>query len=114
MKAELAERLSDFKAILARTGRNGGWADFLRAQKIPLATADRYVERHRRTTAEAAGNLLTEEISELSPDQISALVKKMAASLTKKLKTPKSIGQFVAELSAAMSVAPEEHRGNPI
>jgi hypothetical protein len=63
LRQDLGEKLHQIKTILARTGRGGGWAPYLRSQKLPLATADRYVQEHEARLAPPANKLLTEELS---------------------------------------------------
>jgi len=46
MRLDLGCKLHQMKAILARTGRSGGWAAYLRSQGLPRATAERYIDRH--------------------------------------------------------------------
>lgn len=41
--------VNSYKDLLARTGRDGKWMEFLREQEIPRTTADRYI------AAEASG-----------------------------------------------------------
>src|SRR5215472_13541977 len=49
VRLNLAAKLHEMKKLLARPGRNGGWARFLSTQNIPLSTADRYVKQHEAT-----------------------------------------------------------------
>jgi hypothetical protein len=62
LRSRLSSQLYRYKKHLVRTGRNGGWALFLRERGIPLSTADRYVKEHEISLTLASGKLLTEEI----------------------------------------------------
>ena len=46
LRLELGQRLYEMKMILACPGRAGKWSQFLSAQRIPRASADRYVKKY--------------------------------------------------------------------
>jgi hypothetical protein len=54
LRLELGEKLNSMKAILVRTDRGGGWTSYLRSQRIPSNSVDRYVAAHRATLAPPA------------------------------------------------------------
>jgi hypothetical protein len=49
IRHQLGERLCEVKKLVARPGRGGGWSAFLAAQRIPRASADRYVQQYEKT-----------------------------------------------------------------
>jgi hypothetical protein len=100
--ADVAARLSKLKEILCSKGRDGRWAEFLREQRIPLSSADRYVNTHRRTVREAGLKLPGEEFQELSPEEITMMVNRMVPALKKKLRTSLAITKFMEKLYDAM------------
>ena len=71
LRQQLAAMLHTIKAILVRSGRGGGWAPYLRAQSLPLTTADRLVLQHEATLAPREEKLTTEELS--TPDRKSVV-----------------------------------------
>ena len=78
-RSKLATELAALKAHLARAGRSGRWAKYLREQRIPLATADRYVKSYNKI--EINPNLASEEVSkEPTAEQMQALATKIAKS----------------------------------
>jgi hypothetical protein len=68
IRADLAKRLYELKAVLSRPGRGGAWSSFLGTQKIPRSTADRLVRGHEKTITAQEGNCPTEQIPE--PDEL--------------------------------------------
>jgi hypothetical protein len=56
-RTKLGVYLYGLKNLLAKTGRNGRWTSFLEGAGIPRATADRYVESHKRFLDRKNGNL---------------------------------------------------------
>ncbi len=95
-RIQLAANLADLKSHLAGSGRDGRWAAYLREQSIPLSTADRYVEAHRK--AQAGPKLLCEELAKVTPEQIRRLAEKVAASVTRTLKETADLEAFQHEL----------------
>src|ERR1017187_2898401 len=57
LRRNLGERLWSMKCILARSGRAGKWAAYLRTHQLPRATADRYISLHQASTTPAANRL---------------------------------------------------------
>jgi hypothetical protein len=103
VREELGEHLHALKSLFATSGRNSRWAGFLREAGIPLASADRYVARHRKSLEPAPVNLLNDEVSTPSPEEVTALVKKLTPKLTSFLTTQTSVAQFMQELAAALN-----------
>jgi hypothetical protein len=98
LRQELGQRLHDMKALIARTGRNGGWAAYLRAQRLPLATADRYVSAHEALLNPPADNLLNEELSEPLESEVRNSAQKLLPRLCRLLTTQEAVYHFVHEL----------------
>jgi hypothetical protein len=70
----------ELEALLARNGRGGKWAPYLRSMGISLSTGDRYVQR--RTLSLSPENLLTGEVP-APPTDINNLVAKLRPKLTR-------------------------------
>jgi hypothetical protein len=45
----LGAKLRELKDLLARRGRAGEWSGFLRANRLPRTTADRWIDRYERS-----------------------------------------------------------------
>jgi hypothetical protein len=105
LRQQLGEKLHAMKAILAQTGRGGGWASYLRSQGLPVASADRRVAEHEATLTPAAKKVLTEELSEPTVDQVRRAAKKLLPRLTRLLVTQELVYEFVLELLWNMDVA---------
>jgi hypothetical protein len=99
VRLNLAAKLHEMKKLLARPGRNGGWARFLTAQNIPLSTADRYVKQHEATLNAAKANLATEEIRPKS--DVQELFDALSPRLLKVLRGQPKLHEFVCLLTAA-------------
>jgi hypothetical protein len=99
---KLAERLSQYKDLLAHTGRSGKWTEFLRQTNIPRATADRYVEKWKLSKSPKPEKRLTEAFPAPSKEEIARMVKKLTPKLELVLTTPYSIALFMADLAAAL------------
>jgi hypothetical protein len=98
LRRDLGEKLHQLKSLLARTGRGGGWASYLRLQKLPLATADRYVQEHEIRLSPPTTKLLNEELTDPTPDEIRRFAQKLLPKLCRVLTTQESVYQFVHEL----------------
>jgi hypothetical protein len=101
-RTRLGAYLYQLKNLLAKTGRNGRWTSFLNGEGIPRATADRYVESHKRFLDRKNGNRLTEAISVPTEDEIKEMVAKLTPRLVRLLTTPESIANFLREMAAAL------------
>jgi hypothetical protein len=103
LRLELGAKLSSLKAILARTGRGGGWASYLRTRKIPLASADKYVAEHAASLTRPEEKLLTEELSEV--EQVREAAKKLLPRLTRLLVTQELVYEFIHHILWNLDVA---------
>jgi len=105
LRLSLAEKLHSLKAIFVGTGRGGGWAHYLRSQRIPLATADRYVAEHDATLAPPKAKLLNEELPTLTVDEIRHLAQKILPKVQRALSSQELVYEFVHELVWSIDVA---------
>jgi hypothetical protein len=101
-RTRLGVYLYHLKNLLAKTGRNGRWTSFLQGAGIPRATADRYVESHKRSLDRKNGNRLTEAISVPTEDEIKEMVAKLTPRLVRVLTTPESTAKILREMAAAL------------
>jgi hypothetical protein len=99
---KLAERLSQYKDLLARTGRDGKWMEFLREVDLPRTTADRYIAKWKLSQAPKPLNRTTGAIQEPSKQKIAEMVKKVKVKVEPVLTSPESIAVFMTELAAAL------------
>jgi hypothetical protein len=97
LRLELGAKLHTMKTILARPGRGGNWASYLRTQKIPLATADKYVAEHAASLTPPEVKLLTEEFLE-PVDQVRQMAQKLLPKLCRVLTTAELAFAFIDEL----------------
>jgi hypothetical protein len=104
IRTSLSNRLYNLKHLLVRTGREGKWTEFLRQQNIPRTTADRYVEKWKRSTSPDLEKRTSGAISEPTKEEIAQMVKKLKPKLVSQLTTPDSINLFLAELGSALQM----------
>jgi len=97
LRLELGAKLHAMKALLARPGRGGNWASYLRTQKLPLATADKYVAEHAASLTPPEVMLLTEEFLE-PVDQVRHMAQKLLPKLCRVLTTAELAFAFIDEL----------------
>jgi len=100
VRSELGKRLSEMKQLLVRPGRGGEWSGWLRAQRIPRATADRLVSKYERFL-NPDRNRLTAQFSEPTDAEIQSLFDKLAPKLRKLLRTTGSAYKFIDLLTAS-------------
>jgi hypothetical protein len=112
VRLNLAAKLHEMKKLLARPGRNGGWARFLAAQNIPLSTADRYVKQHEATLSTANENILSEEIRPKS--DVQELFDALSPRLLKVLRNQPKLHEFVCKLTAACGNSSRELTGKGV
>jgi hypothetical protein len=105
MRLALGEKLYTMKSILVRTGRGGGWAAYLRSQRLPLASADKYVAEHAASLTPPEEKLLKEELSESTADQVRQIAQKLLPKLRSILTTQELVFEFVHELLWNIDVA---------
>jgi hypothetical protein len=104
LRTSLSNRLHDLKHLLARPGREGKWTEFLRQQDIPRTTADRYVDKWKRSISPELEKRTSGAIEEPTAEEIAQMVKKLRPKLVRQLTTPGSINLFMAELGAALEI----------
>jgi hypothetical protein len=98
----LAQRLYEFKHLLTRIGRDGKWAEFLRRENIPRATANRYVEKWKLSMDPKPDKRLNEPFTAPSKEEIVQIVRKLKPRLDRVLTAPDSIALFLIELATAL------------
>lgn len=109
LRAQLSEKLHALKTLLARTGRSGGWAAFLRSHALPRATADRLVARHEASLYPAE-NRLTEPFLEPTEEEIRGLVRRLIPKLHRYLVDGGAVDRLFAELNLQI---PRDGFGQP-
>jgi hypothetical protein len=97
LRFDLGEKLREMKSILARTGRGGGWAAYLRSHGVPRASAERYIKQYE-DIFNTKKNRLSDTISEPTEDDVQRLVRSLLPRLRKVLTTTRSISLFVDEV----------------
>jgi len=105
LRQQLSEKLHSLKAILVGTGREGGWAPYLRGQKLPLATVNRYVAEHQARIAQPAEKLLNEQHKEPTVDDARKLATKLLPTLSKILISQELVFEFMHEILWSLDVA---------
>jgi len=95
LRRTLGERLWEMKSLLARSGRGGGWADYLRSQHLPRATAERYIKEHKSSLVSVEANRTNESISEPSEADIPEFASRLLPKLRKVLTTQEALFEFV-------------------
>jgi hypothetical protein len=98
LRLALAGKLHAMKLTLVGTGRGGGWASYLRLQRIPVASADRLVAVHEAPLAPPQKKVLTEELSEPTVDQVRQMAQKLLPKLCKTLTTAELAFAFIDEI----------------
>lgn len=103
IKAKLAERLFEMKALLSRPGRGGQWSGWLKGQKVPRSTAERLVARYAESLSVEDKNVPTE-----APDP-EKLARDLWRPFGKALATEEAVIRFIACI-AEISGVPYELR----
>jgi hypothetical protein len=106
LRRELGKQLCQFKSLLVRTGRSGGWSAFLRDQNIPRTTAERYIEKHERLLQPS--NCPSGTVTGLSTDSVAELIKKLRPRLIRHLTTPEAVYKFFTEIISEFPLATVE------
>lgn len=96
LRARLAERLFEMKALLCRPGRGGEWRGWLSTVGIPRSTGDRLVERHAEILGVGTGNVLTEAAT--PEEEVAKLIKALVPRLRRVLTSPQLAHQYVVGL----------------
>ncbi len=102
LRRSLGERLSEMKSILARTGREGKWASYLRTHKLPRATADRYIGLYQALVGNPAKRL-NEAFQETTVEDVERLVKGLLPRLRQVLTTKELVAEFLDELTQQLA-----------
>jgi hypothetical protein len=113
LRLDLGQKLCEMKAILARTGRSGRWAAYLRSQDLPRATAERYIDRH-----EALSNPKQiescEAIPETTAEDVRRLVRNLMPRLRRVLKTQSWMEWFLTEVQYQWETADSDSTGGRV
>jgi hypothetical protein len=104
LRLDLGHKLCEMKSILARTGRGGGWAAYLRLHGLPRATADRYVGQHEASMMPVTKRV-RESITETTGDDVRRLVRSLLPRLRKVLTTPSWVEWFLVEIAFQLETA---------
>jgi len=102
IRRNLGQQLYALKSLLARTGRNGGWASYLRSVNIPRASAERSIKQHE-TSVHPETNRTSGTIPEPTEVDVRRLVRCLLPRLCRVLTTPTSMTWFVAEVTAQLA-----------
>jgi hypothetical protein len=105
LRLELGAKLFAMKAILVGTGREGGWAPYLRSQELPITTADRYVAEHEAALAPREEKLTNGELSTPTVEEIRHLAKKILPKVQRALSSQELVYEFIHELVWSIDVA---------
>jgi hypothetical protein len=105
LRQQLGAKLFCMKSVLVGTGREGGWAPYLRGHKLPLATANRYVAEHQAKIAEPVDKLLSEQLPDLTADEVRQAGEKLLPRLSQMLKTQQSVVWFVQDVIMQLPAA---------
>ena len=112
VRRELSSYLFEMKSLLARTGRGGMWASFLREQRIPRATADRYVATHEASEQKNGNKRLSEAIEQPMHVQIGRFIERIEPQLLRMLKSSETVFMFVNQVLNRMPDANFDVYGN--
>jgi hypothetical protein len=114
LRRTLGQRLHMMKALVVRTGRNGGWATFLRSHSLPRASADRYVCEHELTLHPLAPNRLSEEVPATVEADVRRFVQSLLPRLYKVLSTNEAVYYFLDELVSHLPVIDSNAAGQDV
>lgn len=103
LRLDLGKKLYEMKTILARTGRGGGWAPYLRANGLPRASADRLVDRHE-ISLNPERKCLSEAIAETTAEDVQRLVRSLLPRLKRVLTTPSWVEWFSVEVAVQLGM----------
>ena len=107
IRAILAERLYDMKALLSRPGRGGQWRSWLKERGINRSTADRLVVRYAEAQGIENGNVHSGAISEPGEANAEKLAKDVWLRIGKLLATGESVVQFIDRIAELAGVGHE-------
>ncbi len=98
VRRELSAQLREMKTLLARTGRGGMWASFLKEKRIPRATADRYVASYDASLPDSAAKRLTEAFPDDLYVAVGRLVNRIQPQLIRELQSSEAVFAFVVDV----------------
>ena len=109
LRRNLGERLRTMKNLLARTGRGGQWMGYLREQKIPRTTADRYISDHEKSLNPEPENRITGAISAPTEEDVKQFFHRLLPRLQSVLTSYDAVYYFVREMHFELSNCNSEH-----
>jgi hypothetical protein len=98
LRLELGQRLYEMKMILACPGRAGKWSQFLSAQHIPRASADRYVKKYENTLNPPAEIASRESIQQSPGETARKVLQSIWPKLRQALMDQETAYQFLCAL----------------
>jgi hypothetical protein len=104
LRLELGSKLYEMKLILARIGRGGSWAAYLRANRLPRASANRLVDQYEDSLVPETKRL-NEAIPETTAEDVRRLVRSLLPRLRKVLTTPSWVEWFLVEIAFQLNTA---------
>jgi hypothetical protein len=113
LRLDLGHKLYEMKSILARTGRGGGWAAYLRLHGLPRATAERYIGQHEASMLPDTKRV-SESITETTGDDVRRLVRSLLPRLRKFLTTPSWVEWFLVEVAFQLETADASPTGGGV
>jgi hypothetical protein len=105
-RVRLGECLAAYQQRLAKPGRDGMWASFLRRLHIPKSTALRYIKYWTLSLCPEPVTRDTAAIGEPSDQDVTDLVKKLKSAAKRVLTTDDSVTKFLIAFSAALQSHP--------
>ncbi len=106
----LGEALFYMKVVLARPGRNGKWAEFLREKKIPRTSGDRLVNAYERSLHPDAKSTAG-AIQSPTQDEVRKLCSAVWSKVSTKLSTSESVFWFIRDFALVSGARHEPHEG---
>jgi hypothetical protein len=97
LRLDLGRKLNQVKSILARTGRGGGWAAYLRSCELPRASAERLIQRYELVVNPKQIDS-PETFHEPSDEEVRRLVRNLLPRLRRVLVTPSWMEWFLVEV----------------
>ena len=95
LRLELGRRLYEMKVLLACPGRAGKWSQFLSAQRIPRASADRYAKTYEITLIPPAEIASSEAIQQSPEEPARKVLESIWPKLRQLLTDPEIAYQFL-------------------
>jgi hypothetical protein len=98
----LATQLKVYKLLLVGTGRDGKWASFLRQEKIPRATVERWIKG--LDPVDSAG-AVSSSLPEPTREMVVALFGKLLPRILQVVTTQDAVRWFLAEAELVLNTA---------